>query len=67
MIGLHLNDTARHVGDALSVGWLVAVFLANLPSITAVLVLIWTVMRLYETWLSIRQKLRELNEEEIRK
>lgn len=61
MTGLHLSDTAKHVGDAISIGWLAAVFFANLPSITALLVLIWTIMRLYETWLSIRQKLRDLN------
>lgn len=62
MITEHLSETAKHGIDLASVGWLVAIFVANLPTITAVLVLLWTAMRIYECWLTIREKRAALAE-----
>lgn len=58
---LHLSATAKHWGDALSIGGLVASLLGWLPGVTAILVFVWTLARLYECYLSIRLKRRELN------
>lgn len=56
----HLSETAKHVFDALSIGGVVAVFLGWVPEVTAVVMLVWGAMRLYECWLSIKLKRREL-------
>lgn len=56
-----LSDTAKHWGDVLSIGGLVASLLGWLPGVTALLVMLWTGMRVYECWLSIRLKQRELD------
>jgi hypothetical protein len=55
-----LSDTAKHWGDALSIGGLVASLLGWLPGVTALLVLVWTGMRIYECYLNIRLRHREL-------
>jgi hypothetical protein len=62
MTDAFLSDTAKHWGDALSIGGLVASLLGWLPGVTALLVLLWTGMRVYECWLSIKLKRRELGE-----
>lgn len=57
-----VSDTAKHWGDALSIGGLVASILGWLPGVTALLVLFWTMMRCYECYLNIKIKRRELGE-----
>lgn len=56
----HLGETAKHALDALSVGGVIAVFLGWIPHATALVMLIWGIMRLYECWLNIKLKHREL-------
>jgi uncharacterized damage-inducible protein DinB len=58
---VHLSDTAKHWIDVLSLGALVATLLDWIPGVTAILVLLWTAMRIYESWQNItlnRRKLR---------
>lgn len=55
-----LSAGAKHTIDVVSVGWLLAVFITNLPTITAVAVLIWTGMRMVESWQAIRLNQRKL-------
>ena len=57
----HFGETAKHWGDVLSVGGLLATLFGWLPGITALLVLLWTGLRIYECLLSIRLKQRELD------
>lgn len=59
----HLSDTAKHWIDALSLGALVATLLDKLPAITAVLVALWTIMRIYESWQNIRLNDRKLRDD----
>jgi hypothetical protein len=58
----HMSETGKHVVDALSVGALVATFFEWLPGITAVLVAIWTIMRMYESWQAIQINRRKLDD-----
>lgn len=60
MLVPHLSDTAKHIGDVLSIGTLVAALLSWLPAITAVLVAVWTVMRMIESWQQIKLNDRKL-------
>lgn len=57
---MHLSETAKHWGDALAVGGLVASLIGWLPGATALLVALWTLLRIYECLLSIQLKRREL-------
>jgi hypothetical protein len=63
-----LSDGAKHIGDNLAVGaflasmaaWLIA-NAALIAAVTSVLVAIWTIMRMFESWQTIllnRRKLR---------
>ena len=45
----HLSDTAKHWGDGLSVLTVVGTLADMLPSIAAVLTIVWTGIRIYET------------------
>ena len=56
-----LSETAKHWGDALSVGGMLAILIGVLPALTALLVAVWTCLRIYECLLSIRLKRRELD------
>ena len=56
----HLSDTAKHAVDALSIGALVATLFDYLPGVTAVLVFVWTGMRIYESYQAIRLNGRKL-------
>jgi hypothetical protein len=56
----HMSETAKHWIDVFSVGALVATFFEWVPEATAVLVLIWTGLRIYESILVIREKRRAL-------
>ena len=48
MIDQHV-ETAKHVGDALSVAGVIAVLVGWLPPIAAFLTAVYTVIRIYET------------------
>jgi hypothetical protein len=45
----HMNDHAKHVGDALAVTTTVATVFQWLPAIAAILTIVWTAIRIYET------------------
>lgn len=45
----HLNETAKHIGDALSVGVVLATIAQALPAVAALFTIIWTGIRIYET------------------
>lgn len=60
---VHLSDTAKHWGDAFSVGGCVAMLLGWLPGITAILVAVWTLMRIFECWQNIKLNQRKLKGE----
>lgn len=57
-----MSDTAKHWIDALSLGALVATLIDVLPAATALLVFVWTAMRIYESYLTIKLKHREMRE-----
>jgi hypothetical protein len=59
----HLSDTAKHWIDALSLGALVATLLDRLPAITAVLVAVWTILRIVESWQAIKLNHRKLRDD----
>jgi hypothetical protein len=61
----HLSDPVKHAVDVLSIGTLLAALFSWVPAITAVLVLLWTGLRMYESVLSIREKHRALRERRI--
>lgn len=50
----HLSDTAKHWIDVFSLGALVMALLDWIPGVTAILVMVWTGMRIYESFLAIR-------------
>lgn len=56
----HISDTAKHWIDLFSLGALIGTLLDIIPVVTAFLVLIWTVMRLYESILNIRLQRMEI-------
>lgn len=43
------DETVKHVGDALSVSLVFATLASWLPAIAAVLSIIWTLLRIYES------------------
>lgn len=45
----HLSNTAKHWGDGLSVLTVVGTLADMLPSIAAILTIVWTGIRIYET------------------
>ena len=45
----HGTDAARHFGDAVSLGVVVATIAEWLPAVAALLTVIWTAIRIYET------------------
>lgn len=56
-----MSDTAKHWIDAGAVGGLIATLAGWLPGITALLVLVWTCLRIFESYQNIlinRRKLR---------
>jgi hypothetical protein len=59
----HLSDTAKHWIDALSLGALLATLLDRLPAITAVLVAVWTIMRMVESYQAIRLNHRKFRDD----
>jgi chromate transport protein ChrA len=49
MADAHLTETAKNIGDAVSVGTVVGTLAGILPSIAAIITIIWTSIRIYET------------------
>lgn len=45
----HLTETAKNIGDAVSVGTVVGTLAGILPAIAALITIIWTSIRIYET------------------
>lgn len=49
MSDAHLTETAKNIGDAVSVTTVVGTLAGILPSIAAIITIIWTSIRIYET------------------
>ena len=45
----HLSETTKHIGDAVSVATVVGALVQILPAIAALLTIVWTGIRIYET------------------
>ena len=45
----HMSESARQIGDALSVATVVATLAKWLPAIAALFTIVWTIIRIYET------------------
>lgn len=45
----HLTETAKYAGDALSIGVVVGTLADILPAVAALLTVIWTLIRIFET------------------
>lgn len=45
----HLSESAKHIGDALSVVTVIGTLAQILPSIAALFTIVWTSVRIYET------------------
>lgn len=58
-----MNDTAKQVGDAISIGTLLGVFVQLLPIVASILTVIWIGLRIYESILNIRKAKRALGED----
>lgn len=49
MASQHASETAKHVGDAVSVVTVAGTLMELLPAVAAVLTIVWTCIRIYET------------------
>lgn len=58
-----LPDSLKQVGDAASIGTIVATLAGWLPSIAAALTVVWTLMRIYNEFLDSRIKKKHLTNE----
>lgn len=65
MILREMNETAKNAADGVSVTALLGVLVSALPVVTAIAVLIWSVLRIYDVWLAIKLKHRRLATGEI--
>ena len=45
----HMNESGKHVGDALSIATVVGTLAQVLPSLAAIFTIIWTGIRIFET------------------
>jgi hypothetical protein len=63
-----LSDTAKHTGDALSIGAIIASFFSWLPQVSALLAVVWFAMRIMESrqQQKINAQLIELNNRKLR-
>jgi len=57
----HLSENAKTVGDVLSVSTVVSTLMGWLPAFAALVTIVWTCIRIYETktvqdWLKKRKK-----------
>lgn len=48
-MSLHVSESAKNLGDALSVATVLATLATWLPPVAALLTIIWTSIRIYET------------------
>lgn len=48
-VAMQSQETIKHIGDALSVSVVVATIASWLPAIAAVMSIIWTAIRIWET------------------
>lgn len=46
---MHASENMKHVGDAISAGLAVATLADWLPAVAALLSIVWTVIRIFET------------------
>ena len=49
MSALHVSEQAKHIGDAISIGTVLAALAGWLPAVAALLTIIWTGIRIWET------------------
>ena len=56
----HLSESAKHAGDALSAGAIIASFFSWLPQMSALLAAVWFVLRIFESYQNIRLNGRKL-------
>lgn len=49
MAASHLSETTKHIGDAVSVATVVGTLMQYLPAIAALITIIWTSIRIWET------------------
>ncbi len=49
MADAHLTETAKNIGDAVSIGTVVGTLAGLLPAIAALITIVWTSIRIYET------------------
>jgi hypothetical protein len=45
----HMSESAKHIGDAVSIVTVVGTLAQVLPSIAAIFTIVWTSIRIYET------------------
>lgn len=45
----HVSESAKHLGDAISVATVLATLAAWLPPLAALFTIVWTSIRIYET------------------
>ena len=58
-----MSETAKQVGDFISLGTLMGVIVQLLPIIASVLTVIWIGLRIYESILNIRKAKRALRKD----
>lgn len=49
MSDAHLTEVAKNIGDVVSVGTVVGTLAGLLPAIAALITIVWTSIRIYET------------------
>ena len=49
MAGQHTPETLKYVGDAVSVVTVAGTLVEMLPAVAAILTIVWTAIRIYET------------------
>jgi hypothetical protein len=45
----HLDDQTKTIGDVVSIGTVAATLVEWLPAVAAILTIVWTLIRIYET------------------
>lgn len=60
----HLSEPAKAFGDALSVTILVGAIINMLPSVAALLTIVWTALRIAESTIKLRRMLAEKRDED---
>lgn len=60
----HLSEPAKAFGDALSVTVLVGAIINMLPSIAALLTIVWTALRIAESTIKLRRMIADKSDKE---